>query len=150
MERNGARGLGKAGWNRQIIWFLGTVVSSVVLTSACIMMGAILALALEGGASQTVGLAVNWAAFVLMVGSYSAAVVLIVNAVSSRTSVPFAVWPALAVFPVAWGLLVASSPGGPYAITPTIVAGVGAAVAWVMIGLRARSARSAISEASEG
>ena len=114
------------------------------------MMGAVLALILELGASQAVGLAVNWAAFALMVGSYSTALVLILKALTRSTSVPFAVWPALAVFPLAWGLLVTSSPGGPYQNTPVIVAGVGAVVAWLTVGLRARRDHSSMGETSPG
>lgn len=150
MDASGSRGFGQSGWIRQLVWFIGTVLASAILTNVCIMMGAVLALIVEAGRSQAVGLAVNWVALALMVGSYSAALVLIVKALASATTVPFAVWPALAVFPLAWGLLVASSPGGPYEITPVIVAGVGAVAVWLLVGLRARRARSSVGEASPG
>ncbi len=150
MKRSDARGPGQSGWIRQLAWFFGTVFVSAVLANACIMIGAVLALILEADASQTVGLAVNWVAFALMVGSYTATLVLIVRALTSVTTVPFAVWPALAVFPLGWGLLVASTPGGPYEITPLIVAGVGAVVAWLIVGLPARRAHSAMGEGSPG
>jgi hypothetical protein len=145
VDRNGAGELGQSRWIRQLVWFFGTVIASAVLANVCIMIGALLALVFEADVSQSVGLAVNWVAFALMVCSYSAALVLILKALTFATTVPFAVWPALAVFPLGWGLLVASSPGSVYAITPVIVAGAGAVVAWLMVGLPARRTHSALS-----
>lgn len=123
-----------SGWVRQSAWALATVLASVVLGSACIMGGAMAAMVLEYGRPRSVGIAVNWAALALMVGSYCVLVVTILRGLASRRHVPFSVWPALGVYPLAWGMLVATSPGGPYEITPTVVTGVGAVVAWLMVG----------------
>lgn len=121
-------------WARQSVWALVTVLASVVMGNACIMVGAMVAMALEYGMPRSVGIAVNWIVLALMIGSYCALLVLILRALVSRRQVPFSVWPALAVYPLVWGLLVASSPGGPYEITPTVVTGIGAVAAWLMVG----------------
>ena len=93
-----------------------------------------LALVFESGVPQSVGIAINWIALALMIISYCLLVVVVLRVLVSSQSVPFAVWPALGVYPLVWGLLVASSPGGPYEITPTVVAGAGAIVAWLTVG----------------
>jgi len=123
-----------SGWVRQSVWALGAVIASAVLGAACTVAGAMTAMAFEYGMLRSVGIAINWAALALMIGSYSALVVVILRALASSRSVPFSVWPALGVFPLIWGLLVAGSPGGPYEITPTVVTGIGAIVAWLTVG----------------
>lgn len=124
----------RPGWARQSVWALVTVLASAVMGSACIMVWAIVAMALEYGMPRSAGIAVNWIALALMIGSYCVLSVMILRALVSRRGVPFSVWPALAVYPLAWGMLVASSPGGPYEITPTVVTGIGAVAAWLMVG----------------
>jgi hypothetical protein len=121
-----------SGWVRQSVWALGTVLASVVLGGVCIMVGAIAAMAFEYGMPRSVGIAINWAALALMIGCYCVLVVTILRVLVSRRSVPFSVWPALGVYPLVWGMLVVSSPGGPYEIT--VVTGIGAVAAWLMVG----------------
>jgi hypothetical protein len=139
MDRVAASVPKSAGWVLQSAWSVVAVVASVVVGNACIMAGAMVAMAWEVGASPSVGRAINGVALGLMVVSYSAVLVLVMRAVSARWSVPRVVWLALGVYPIAWGLLVILSPNGPFAITPTLVTGVGAVLAWLLVQRRASS-----------
>jgi len=143
MDRFGGTASRPAGWLLQSVWSLVAAVASVLVGNACIVAGALFAMVWEVGASPTVGRALNAFALGLMVVSYSAVLVLVMRAVASRWSVPRVVWLALGVYPVAWGLLVWSSPGGPFAITPTIVTGTGAVLAWLLVQRRAGGSATA-------
>jgi len=126
---------------RATVWVVGAVCLSVILGNICIFAGAVAALVLEGGVSRVASTALNSVAFGSMVVAYTLGLLLVCRLVLRRWAIPFAVWPALAVYPLIWAILVAL-PGDVYAATPAIVTGVGALVAWIVFGRAAGGAGS--------
>ncbi len=132
------------------LWAAGAVCVSVVLGNLCIAVGAVAALVLEAGLPIAASVAVNLMAFGLMIAAYTLGLLLLCRFVSARWKVPFAVWPALALYPLVWAVLVAL-PGEAYAAVPAVVTGFGALAAWMVFG-RTRSGADSVTrnDASPG
>lgn len=143
MDRPGGAAPKSTGWFLQTAWAVVAVAASALVGNACIILGALFAMAWEAGVEPALGRSINGVALGLMVTSYSAVLVLVMRALTARWLVPLVVWLALGVYPVVWGLLVWWSPGGPFALTPTVVTGTGAVLAWMLVPRRATDADGA-------
>lgn len=135
----------KHGWASVIAWAVGAAVLSYVVGTACLMLGAGAALVLEVNASRTVGLAINWAAFILAVVSYSTLLVVAMRYLVRAYDVPWSTWLGLLVYPALWGLSMLAFPDSGLASPPMVVNGIGLAVAWLVVGRRFPGTRSAAS-----
>ncbi len=115
-------------------WAVGAAVLSCLAGMMCIMVGAVAAMALEVFATRAVGLAINWAAFLFMIISYSTLLVLVMRYLRRNYKVPWTVWLGLFAYPAAWGLLMLAYPNAGYEVTPIWVNGAGLVVAWLAVG----------------
>jgi hypothetical protein len=118
-----------------LAWAIGGALLAFLLSQVCIVVFAVLALILEVNTTRAVGLAINWIALLLMIGSYSAVLVAVTRYLTTRYVVPWTAWIGLVSYPLCWGLLMLAFPGSGYQATPAIVGGVGVVVAWLSVGL---------------
>ena len=65
-EHNAASLWSAHGWVRATAWAVGAAVVSWLAGTLCMMVGAGAAMALELGATRSVGIAINWAAFIFI------------------------------------------------------------------------------------
>ena len=138
------------GWVRAAVWAVAAAVVSCLAGMLCITVGAMAAMALEVSATRAVGLAINWAAVIFMIASYSALLALVMRHLMRNYEVPGAVWFGLLAFPVAWGVLMLAYPEAGYEITPIWVNGTGLIVAWLAVGSRGRAMHPAPSSSAGG
>lgn len=132
----GGQGRGPSVWVTQLVWGVGAAVLSSMLGMMCMTLAAVLAMALEAGATRSMGVAINYAALGLMIALYCAALVAGLRYLLGRYDVSRTVWPGLAAAPLVWGILMATSRPGVYEATPLLVSGAGLVVAWFVVGRR--------------
>ncbi len=117
-----------------VAWAVGGALLAFILSQACMMVVAVLALILEVNTTRAVSLAINWAAFLLMIASYSVVLVVVMRYLMRRYVVPWTVWIGLVSYPLCWGLLMLAFPDGGFQATPVIVGGVGVVIARLSVG----------------
>ena len=83
MDLNGDAPRGGPGWVQQGVWAVVAVVGSVLLGNACIVLGGLLAMALESGSGAAAGRAIGAIALALMAAAYSLLLVLIMRVMTS-------------------------------------------------------------------
>lgn len=136
MSETAVAGGARSNWMSASAWTIGAAVASWALSTLCILVGALFALALEVGATRTVGIGISGVALVLMVVSYSVVLAVALRQLARSHALPMALWIGLAAYPLCWGLLMLTSPTGVYSDTPLWVSGIGLAVALAVMKYR--------------